>query len=483
MEIRDLLEGLEIKEIRGSERIEIKGLSKDSRDVREGYLFFLTKRNKVYLDEVRKKGAGAIVTDIGDHVSFPSLIRVNDVEKAMGQIASKFYGEPSKNLFVTGITGTNGKTTTSFLIDSILQTAGKTHGIIGTIVYRYKGHVFKPQNTTPGVIELHRILDDMRRAGTTHVTMEVSSHALDQKRVEGVHFDICVFTNLSHDHLDYHKDFSDYRDAKSLLFKYYLKESSKKRKSAVLNGDDPNVSYLLPEEGIKKYFYGLSGTYDTRLIRYTQTIFGMHIEFSLLGRRMRVNTPLIGDFNIYNILAASLACKIMGIGNDLIKKGIEVFKGVPGRLEKVKNDKGYHVFVDYAHTPDALEKVLKVLLSLKEKRLILVFGCGGDRDRDKRPLMGRIATTLADITIITSDNPRSEDPELIIEDIRKGVIGNNYKIIPDRKEAIYEAIRMMERGDILLIAGKGHEDYQILRDEVIHFSDREVVEEAIGVGL
>ncbi len=483
MKIRDLIYDLELEEIKGDYGTEVKGIAKDSRQIKEGYLFFMNKNNRMYLDDAKRRGASAIVTDMDESISIPCLIRVKDVDKAMGHIASRFLGEPSKYMCITGITGTNGKTTTCFLIESILRAAGKKVGLIGTVFYRYNGHVLKAKNTTPGAIELQKILKEMKDSETTHVTMEVSSHGLDQRRVEGVHFDICIFTNISHDHLDYHGDFTAYREAKSLLFKYYLAESCKAKKSAILNGDDPNVSHFIPPQGIATYFYGLKGDYEATVKTYVQDIDGMEVKISLMGEEIKARSSLIGHFNLYNLLAASLAGRILGVQTWEIKRGLERFSGVPGRMERVKNDRGYHIFIDYAHTPDALENVLKALSALKRGRLIVVFGCGGDRDREKRPLMGKIATSLADISIITSDNPRSEKPEDIIEDIKKGVSGSNYKEIVDRKEAIYEALRLMRSDDVLLIAGKGHEDYQIIGERIIHFSDREIVEEAINVGL
>ncbi|MCX7856790.1 MAG: UDP-N-acetylmuramoyl-L-alanyl-D-glutamate--2,6-diaminopimelate ligase [Deltaproteobacteria bacterium] len=485
MNLRELLKNVDIKEMKGSDNVRVKGISKDSREVSDGYLFFMTKKNRIYLQEVKNKGVKVVITDIDEDLSsVPCVVKVPDVEKVMGQIASTFYGEPSKDIFITGITGTNGKTTTCFLIDSILQTAGTKQAIIGTIFYRYNGYVIKAENTTPGAIELQRILRQMKDAGVTHLTMEVSSHSLEQKRVEGVNFDICIFTNLSHDHLDYHGEFSAYRNAKALLFQYYLEKSSKPEKTAILNGDDPNVSYMIPEsKNVKIFYYGFTNEYHAKLVRYNQNIDGMEIEFSLFGEKIKLKSRLIGNFNIYNILAASLACKIMGMEPDLIKKGIENFHGVPGRLERVINQKGYQIFIDYAHTPDALKNVLNVLSDLKRGRLLVVFGCGGDRDRQKRPVMGRIASTLADFSIITSDNPRSEDPNQIIEEIKKGIVGENYKVVIDRKEAIYEAIKMMNSDDILLIAGKGHEDYQIIGGKIIRFNDREVAEEILSVAL
>ncbi|MCS7280253.1 MAG: UDP-N-acetylmuramoyl-L-alanyl-D-glutamate--2,6-diaminopimelate ligase [Desulfobacterota bacterium] len=483
MRLKDLLVELDIEEVIGSKDIWVNGISKDSRLVREGYLFFLTKKNAPYLGEAIASGAKVIITDMDGYVNVPCFVRVKNVERSIGEIASRFFKEPTKNMFVLGITGTNGKTTTAFLIDHVLSSDSIKTGLIGTVFHRYGNRIFKSENTTPGAIELQTIFNEMRKAEITHVVMEVSSHALDQKRVEGVHFDVCVFTNISHDHLDYHGSFSNYREAKALLFNYYLKRSLKPRKIAILNGDDPNVSYFITGNGIETYFFGLKRGTHTQVLRYEQTLEGIEAEITVLKEKLKVSSNLIGKFNLYNILAASLALKVIGIERTKIERGLEAFQGVPGRLERIKNSKGYKIFVDYAHTPHALKEVLETLSELKKGRLIVVFGCGGDRDKEKRPIMGRIATTIADFSIITSDNPRSEDPLLIIEEIRKGAIKDNYKIIVDRKEAIYEAVKLMNPEDVLLVAGKGHEDYQIVGDKVLHFSDREVIEEALRVVL
>lgn len=483
MELRFLIHDLDLEEIVGNDSIEVKGISKDSREIKDGYLFFMTKNNRIYLEDAKKRGARIVVTDISEPISAPCVVRVKDITSAMGKIASRFYGEPSKYLFVTGITGTNGKTTTAFLIDWILKSAKKSSGLISTIHYRYEGCVLEAKNTTPGSIELQRLLKDMKDSGTTHVTMEVSSHALDQKRVEGLDFDLCIFTNLSHDHLDYHGSFSAYRDAKISLFGYHLRFSSKPKKISILNRDDPNFPYFFFPDIEATYFYGMNGNCHANVGSYSQTVEGTEIELLLLGEKIKIRSNLIGDFNLYNIMAASLATKIMGIETTYIKKGLETFPGVPGRLEKMKNNLGYHIFVDYAHTPDALEKVLKALSSLKKGKLFVVFGCGGNRDREKRPIMGKIATSNADFSIITSDNPRDENPEEIIKEIVGGISSSNYKIILDRKEAIYEALRLMKPDDILLVAGKGHEEYQIIGDKLIPFSDRKVIEEAFRVAF
>ena len=481
MKLAELISDVPALKVVGNIDIEIAGITKDSRKVKNGYMFFSTDKSERYIDDAAKMGASTIVSDGIVKRPFLCSIITDDPRKVLGHIASKFYGYPSKGLCIVGITGTNGKTTTAYLVESILRWAGKRAGVIGTISYRYGGHSLKAENTTPGAEELHSLLHDMKSEGTEYVVMEVSSHALDQKRVEGVDFDAAIFTNLTQDHLDYHNTIESYKEVKRLFFTYYLSNSAKKDRYAILNADDPSAAEFIPTPPIKTFFYSLNKASDAYLIGYREDIGGLQLELSLMGRTLSIVSPLIGVFNASNILAASLAGYVAGVSHEQIKNGIGSLEGVPGRLEKVKNEKGAYVFIDYAHTPDALKKVLEMLTTLKKGKLTVVFGCGGDRDRTKRPVMGGIASHYADYAIITSDNPRREDPVKIIDDIKRGFDGNSYRIIENRKDAILEGIKMTGQGDILLIAGKGHEDYQIIGDTVFHFSDREVVEELLHV--
>jgi UDP-N-acetylmuramoyl-L-alanyl-D-glutamate--2,6-diaminopimelate ligase len=477
-----ILSDLPHAEARGDTSLEVSGITKDSREVREGDLFLVTESSERFVDEARRRGAVAVASERRFYDSFRSSIIINDMKRAAGLIASRFYGFPSDNLFVAGITGTNGKTTTAYLVESILERAGKAAGVVGTISHRFGGKVFQAKNTTPGAIELHGLLREMCDGGTRYVAMEVSSHALKQGRVEGIQFDAAVFTNLTHDHMDYHKSLEDYRCSKGLLFSHYLKESRKAPKYAILNKDDPNASGFVPEEPARTLYYSLTSSGDAHLDAYQEDLSGLRLEVSLMGTRFSLTSPLVGLFNASNVLAACLVGHVMGLSPKTIGDGIGALKGVPGRLERVKSDVGRALFIDYAHTPDALQKVLEMLRRLKGKgRLIVLFGCGGDRDREKRPIMGRIASQLADFTIITSDNPRSEDPAAIIAEVRAGFPGNALCVVEDRKQAIAEGVRMTGEGDILLIAGKGHENYQIVGTEIHHFSDREVIEEVLGV--
>lgn len=481
MRLKTLLAGSTGLKIKGDVDVDVTGITKDSRKVEEGYLFFITDKNKGYIEDAKRKGAIAIVSKTEVDITFRCSIISDDPEGLLGDMASRFFGNPSNRLHIIGITGTNGKTTTSYLIESILRQAKRAVGVIGTISHRYNTHKQKAENTTPGAEDIQRLLKDMADAKVEFVVMEASSHALKQKRVQGVDFDTTIFTNLTHDHLDYHGTIADYKKAKELLFKYYLKRSVKAERHAILNLDDKNASDFIPEGFAKTLFYSLKRGADASLIDLSEDIDGLKLEIDIMSRRLHVNTPLIGLFNASNILAASLFGYVAGLPLETIRDGIEALPGVPGRLERVRNKKGIHVFIDYAHTPDALQKVLEVLGRLKKGRLHLVFGCGGDRDNAKRPIMGKIAARLADFTIITSDNPRTEDPKRIIREIEGGFTGGLYKVIEDRREAILEGIRMSREGDVLLIAGKGHEDYQIIGDNVIPFSDREVAEGFLDV--
>lgn len=481
MKLGEIIRGIDKISIQGDTSVEITDITKDSRNVSEGSLFFAAGTGRAFIDDALRRGARAAVTDSPTEGPFACIVRVGNIAKALGQAASKFHGHPSRKMHVTGITGTNGKTTTTYLMESILKAAGKRPGVIGTISHRFGGRIVKAENTTPGAGEINRLLDDMVRSGTTHVVMEVSSHALDQRRVEGIDFDTAVFTNLTHDHLDYHGDFDSYRAAKKLLFEDYLMRSRKKKRCAIMNIDDPSIREFAIGQPVKTLSYSIKGFADACLSDWSEGIHGLTLTISLQGKKIPIASPLIGMFNASNILAATLSGHVAGIPHSVIREGVERLDGVPGRLERVKNDRGIFAFVDYAHTPDALASVLTLLGRLKKGRLIVVFGCGGNRDTTKRPVMGAIASSIADHVIVTSDNPRGEDPLRIIDDISKGFDGKPFKAIENRREAILESIRMARQDDVVLVAGKGHEDYQIIGDRTFHFSDREVIEEFLNV--
>jgi UDP-N-acetylmuramoyl-L-alanyl-D-glutamate--2,6-diaminopimelate ligase len=479
--LSDLFRGLPLREVRGNEAVDVRGLTKDSRDVKPGYLFFATEKSAPFIGEVLARGAAAVVSWGPSFDGFEASAVCDDVNGLMGPMAARFYDYPSTKMSLIAITGTNGKTTTSYIIESILRAAGRRVGVIGTISHRYNGYAVTAQNTTPGATEIQRLLSRMSRGGTDSVVMEVSSHALDQKRVDGVEFDAAILTNVTHDHLDYHRTMDHYKAAKASLFTRCLRGSAKATKYAILNLDDPHVSDFVAGEPVETVYYSLLPRGDVYLVECREDLSGLMIQMSAGGRSLAVQSPLIGRINVPNLLAASLFGVVAGLPLSAIEKGCAAMTGVPGRLERVVGGPGPAVFVDYAHTPDALKKVTDILNRLKKGRLIVVFGCGGDRDRAKRPIMGRIASESADFTIVTADNPRTEDPKAIIGDIVAGLMGTSYRVEPDRREAIFQAVAMADPDDLVLIAGKGHEDYQIVGSETLHFSDREVAKEALRV--
>lgn len=482
MRLKELLEGIRFVETKGDLQTEVKGISCDSRKVKQGDLFVAIKGTEtdghLFLAEALEKGAVAfVVEEPPEDMGFP-YIRVFDSREALGLIASKFYGEPSKALKVVGVTGTNGKTTTTYLIEAILKAKGEKVGLIGTVAYRWGGVQLEATNTTPSSLELQRMMREMFETGVGCVVMEVSSHALSQKRLKGCYLDVGVFTNVTPEHLDYHGSFEDYLKAKALLFEEVLEESKQIGKDpwAIYNVDDPHVSRVVEGLEFKKLGFGQKG--DIIPLEHQCSIDGIRARLKTPFGEIKVSSKLVGLYNLYNIMAAIGVCLALGVEGKAIEEGIASLKGIPGRLERVSDRPA--VFVDYAHTPDALQKVLLALRPFVKGKLILVFGCGGNRDRTKRPEMGRIASELSSFAVITSDNPRREDPSAIIEEIKKGIKpGFPYKAIVDRREAIFEAIAQAGPEDVVLIAGKGHETYQIIGEHKYHFDDREVAKSAL----
>jgi UDP-N-acetylmuramoyl-L-alanyl-D-glutamate--2,6-diaminopimelate ligase len=417
-------------------------------------------------------------------------IQVADTRRALGMLACNFYGNPSLRLCLVGVLGTNGKTTVTYLLESILMSAGCSVGVLGTVNYRFKQKVMVPSHTTPESLDMQRILSEMADDGISHVVAEVSSHAVDLGRVEDSDYDLGVFTNLSQDHLDYHRTMEQYFAAKERFFREILPASKKKASCRmVVNGDDPWGRRLLEDVDLPSMTFGIDTPCDLLARDVRMNLHGIRAEISSAGVRFNIASPLIGKFNLYNILAAAAAAQALGISPDVIRKGIERLSQVPGRMEKVSGPDQPSVFVDYAHTEDALRRVLQNLAVFKQGRIITLFGCGGDRDRGKRPLMARAAAELSDLVIITSDNPRTEDPLEIIQQIEAGFAGGTlrkvlpseleagdcglcYTTIPDRHTAIEAAIACAGPSDLVLIAGKGHEDYQVLGDRRISFDDR-----------
>jgi UDP-N-acetylmuramoyl-L-alanyl-D-glutamate--2,6-diaminopimelate ligase len=493
MRLRDLVEAIcdEIKLVIGDTGIEVSGIQCDSREVSPGDLFVCIRGYRVdghsFIDEAISKGCSAIVLeDIPDREFPVPVISVRNTRKALALLSSNLFGNPSSKMRLVGITGTNGKTTTAYLIESVMKAAGMNVGVIGTVSYRFSGKEFPASQTTPGPVELQRILSHMVDEGVTHLVMEVSSHALKQDRVLGCLYDLSIFTNLTRDHLDFHGDLEDYFLSKARLFWEFT------RGKAILNLDDPYSRRIMDgmSGSVGVITYGLDAEGADVSARIREAGFEGAV-FELLVREggafpMRISIP--GTiYNVYNAIAAATASLELGIDPGTIAEGLEALRSVPGRFELVDCGQDFTVVVDYAHTDDALRRVLIAARGLSKGRVITVFGCGGDRDRTKRPLMGRVAALLSDFFIITSDNPRSEDPMAIISEIMKGVEDvcqdrSRYDIIADRREAIYRAIGMARPGDLVVIAGKGHETYQIIGSEVRHFDDREVAREALSKG-
>ena len=502
MQLAHLINDLGSSEIQGTTLVDIRHLSHDSNHVGEDGLFVALKGahsdGHAFIEQAIASGARALIveedTRAGGEVT---VIKVPDTRIALARVADCFYGHPSRHMTVIGITGTNGKTTTTFLVESILREAGYRPGVIGTIEYRF-GDIRRPApNTTPNALVLQALMREMVDAGITHLLIEVSSHALEQHRVECLNFDVAVFTNLSAEHLDYHGSMENYARAKELLFSRYLPGSCKEKKYALINYDDAFGKTLCTISRAKLLRYGIREGIEISVQDLALNHSGTSLRVMTPSGAVEIRSSLIGSYNSENILAALGAALTQNIPLPVISRGIARLQHIPGRLEQVPNSRGLTILIDYAHTSDALAQVLDTLRSLGPKRLITVFGCGGDRDTTKRGPMGDEATRRSDITIITSDNPRTENPQDIIEQIEAGIdkkaiarltrqaLGENghnpaYAVISDRREAIRTAVGLSKPGDILLIAGKGHEDYQIIGTTRHQFSDREEVFSALS---
>ena len=471
MTIQEVLAGVPLRSEIPSELLSatVTGLEYDSRRVQPGFLFFAFRGSRVdgreFAAAAVAKGAIALVSEDGP------WIRVEHGRKALALAARNFYKQPDERLQLTGITGTNGKTTTAFLIDSILRAAGKTTALIGTIEYRLAGEIRKAVNTTPESLDLYRIFDELERAGGSHVTMEVSSHALALGRVYGVAFHTAVFTNLTRDHLDFHGTMEDYFAAKQELFTNAA--------WAVINVDDEYGRRINPRPDARRLTYGFNEGADLRGCGLSVSFAGLRFVVEPAG--IEITSPLVGKINAYNILAACGAALTYGLDWETIARGVASCRSVPGRFERVDEGQRFLVVVDYAHTDDALRNVIAVARELSPRRVITLFGCGGDRDRSKRPLMGMAAAEGSDFVVLTSDNPRSEDPLAIMNDALVGLRRYDvpHLIEPDRATAIHAAISEARAGDIVILAGKGHETYQVFKDRTIHFDDREVAREVL----
>jgi UDP-N-acetylmuramyl-tripeptide synthetase len=492
MKLSQLIHGLDILEkIHFSDR-KISGLSVHSKAVGPHFLFVAIPGTMVdghqFINDAVQRGAAAIVAERRENLpdDIPILVVAN-ARAALSRLAATWNGHPSRDLYIVGVTGTNGKTTITCLLQHILHTSGKTAGRLGTIGYHYPGMHQKLDHTTPEPTEIHRILKEMKDQGVTHVAMEVSSHALDMNRADDIHFKQALFTNLTPEHLDYHKSMELYFESKKRLFTQLLPQGGGMGR-AIVNADDAYGRKLIEEikDGpVWTYSTHAQSKWDFFVQDWHSSLDGLRATVATPQGEIKLHSPLIGAFNLANILAATAGAMEAGVPLSAIKNALEEFSNVPGRLERIPNKKNIHVFVDYAHTPDALKNVLIALRELNPPRITTVFGCGGDRDRSKRPIMGREAARFSHAVIVTSDNPRTEDPQAIIEQILPGIqeggmtLGGNCLVEPDRRRAIVAALGQAKSGEVVLIAGKGHEDYQILGTQRIHFDDREVAREVL----
>jgi UDP-N-acetylmuramoyl-L-alanyl-D-glutamate--2,6-diaminopimelate ligase len=496
MTLRELLEKLPDSEVYGNTAVSVCSLTCDSRAVVPGALFFALRGAQTdghrHIEQAVAAGAAAVILE--DAAAAPSglpWVRVTDGRAAMGRISALFNGDPTATKPLIGITGTNGKTTTTYLIEAILSAAGLPAAVLGTISYRFGTTTIQASHTTPESTELQRAFRQLKEAGAQAFVMEVSSHALEQKRVDGCHFDVGIFSNLTRDHLDYHVTMESYLEAKCRLFTDLLRPTQEKpRRRAVINMDDPYGQKIARRSACPVVTFGIQGHCDVRPANVTSSVNGIRATLITPAGDVEFTSRLLGLFNLSNILAAAAAGVALDLPLPAIKQGIENHTTVPGRMERVENRRGVTCLVDYAHTGDALENVLATLKEIASGRIITLFGCGGDRDNGKRPIMGRVAAAMSDLAIVTSDNPRTEDPFSILEQIKAGITPlalreyrpdeltagfaeKGFTLLENRHEAIRLAIRLARPGDILLLAGKGHEDYQIIGSVKHHFDDRE----------
>jgi len=494
--LRDLLAALHEppSAAEGDLGVEVRSLATDSRTVEPGALFFALPGSRTdgrrFVAEALQRGAVAVAApELVEATAGIARVALPSIQRSLSELAAAFFDHPSRKLFLLGVTGTNGKTTVTHLLEAIWKSAGFRPGLIGTIYYRLGDRTWGAPFTTPQAVELQRLLGEMAEGGATHVVMEVSSHALALGRVSDCEWNAALFTNLTRDHLDFHADMESYFAVKQTLFSELLPRSGKPDRFAVVNRDDPYGLRLIDAGALRVVTFGHGAEADVAPVEVERSLGGLKGEIRIRDERMAISSSLVGDAHLENILAAAAAAWAQGIPLTAIADGIRQCRGIPGRMERVDEGAPFAVLVDYAHTPDALERAVRVLRSLAEGRLIVVFGCGGDRDRGKRPLMGEAAARIADIVIATSDNPRSEDPLKILHEIERGIVEagldpiqesaarredvNGYLVIPDRRRAIHLAIEIARPADVVLIAGKGHETYQIVGAERHPFDDRQ----------
>ncbi len=497
MKIYTLLKTLSPLQVKGPTDTEITGLHYDSRTVVPGGAFFALRGETAdghrFIEDAIARGAKAVFME--ERIALPAGVtgvQVDNTRRTMAHAAAAFFNEPTADIPVVGVTGTNGKTTVTYLLESILRAAGKVPAVFGTINYRLGGHCLSALHTTPESVDLLRTLAEFRKQGADALVMEASSHALEQSRTDGVRFDVGVFTNLTPEHLDYHRDMDAYFASKSLLFD---RLPGSRGEGAVINVDDP-YGVQLAARFESPLTCGTASGARIRPREYQTSLDGIVGMVDSPMGSFSLNSKLVGKFNLQNLLCAAGAALALGIDPETVAEGLREAPPVPGRLERIDNRLGALILVDYAHTRDALEKVLETLTALAPRRIITVFGCGGDRDRTKRPAMGEVAARLSDLVVLTSDNPRTEDPQTILEEVRAGVVrvlprecpreqladprATGYVAVTDRREAINLATDLVQPGDLLLVAGKGHEDYQIIGRERFHFDDREELRMALA---
>ncbi len=493
MQVCELIQPLLLNKATGDLTTEITGIQLDSRQVLPGDLFIALRGTKVdahrFVKQAVASGAAAVMVEESVDLPEVPVIQVPDTRRAMAVVAANFYGCPTKELKLIGVTGTNGKTTTTYLIEQLLQYKGASAGVIGTIQTKIKGKTIPAKNTTPEAVELQKTFRMMQDEGCEYSVIEVSSHALDMGRTRGCQFHIGVFTNLTQDHLDYHGTMEKYREAKSLLFSQLGNAYDGELQNnpfAIFNADDKASGYFMKRTAAQVLTYGIDQPADVRAENIKFSSSGTSFMLKTFWGKVPVKTRLVGKFNVYNVLAAVSVALVEGMDLHQIRSGLAELKGVAGRFEPVEMGQSFNVLVDYAHTPDSLENVLKTIREFAKRRVICLVGCGGDRDRSKRPIMADIAVKYSDHAIFTSDNPRTEDPMEILEDMLTGVAScrqERYTVICNRRQAIHEAVKKAEPEDVILIAGKGHETYQEINGVRHHFDDREAARDAIASRL
>ncbi len=483
MKLRELVARVPGAGIRGEAGLEIAAVTHDSRRTGPGSLFVAIRGaaadGNEFVDAARRKGAVAIASE-QEPRGEGTWVEVRNAREALALLSAAALGDPARALELVGVTGTNGKTTTTYLVDSALRAAGESVGLVGTVEYRIGNRIAEAARTTPESSDLQALFREMADAGCRRAVLEVSSHSLSLARVHGLEFEVAVFTNLTRDHLDFHGDMDAYFAAKRTLFEKLLREDG----HAIVNVDDDRGAELARASRGRVWSYSLE---DPKA-----DLFAEDVRLGLERTRFRARTPagaleiesaLVGRFNVQNLLAALGAGLALGLPPDVVQRGLAALPGVPGRMEKVVAGQDFAVLVDYAHTDDALKNLLETVRGLGPRRVITVFGCGGDRDRTKRPLMGAVAARLSDVVILTSDNPRSEPPEAILDEIRRGIPASRAQdthVIPDRREAIARALEMGREGVAVVIAGKGHETYQVLRERTVPFDDRQVARDVLA---